>query len=278
MQSVPVALEVTPRPFMPFARAVDQSRLSIRCTARHGHRAFPNGSQTPRNPPSETLTPTLTQQIEIMIPRTLSEARRLIDALKAKIVKPEQIMNSSTLEEVVQQFQRHRELTGKPRSLDLDLAAGITQPTSTATATTAASVDAGIAAAKKRIAEQDVVLADLNKRAAVLAAKVAGLPPSKRPASTPARPTAESTEQRFDRLRRERDLERAKTATPAPTPTPATTSATAAGPLARDIAKALIAEQALIDAAALVKTRAQLDTMKPAAITAFFKNGGTLVS
>jgi hypothetical protein len=58
----------------------------------------------------------------------------------------------------------------------------------------------------------------------------------------------------------------------------ATPPATRPTATAREIAVALLDEQAKRDAAALVKTRAQLDTMKPAAITAFFKNGGTLVS
>jgi hypothetical protein len=40
----------------------------------------------------------------------------------------------------------------------------------------------------------------LNKRAAVLAAKVAGLPPSKRPASTPARPTAPAKSTNYGQL------------------------------------------------------------------------------
>ena len=77
-----------------------------------------------------------------MIPRTLSEARKIIDALKAKIVKPEQIMNSSTVTEVVEQFQRHRQLSGKPRSAQLDMAANLATGKPTATVRPTAAQDA----------------------------------------------------------------------------------------------------------------------------------------
>ena len=102
-----------------------------------------------------------------MIPRTLSEARKIIDALKAKIVKPEQIMNSSTVTEVVEQFQRHRQLSGKPRSAQLDMAANLAtgKPTATVRPTSArAALD----------------------RADMLLSKIAAL---KLPSSTPTRPT-----------------------------------------------------------------------------------------
>jgi hypothetical protein len=89
-------------------------------------------------------------------------------------------------------------------------------------------------------------------------------------------------------LRRQFEIAKQNRPTPARVPSPAqaparpavaaTPPATRPTATAREIAVALLDEQAKRDAAALVKTRAQLDTMKPAAITAFFKNGGTLVS
>lgn len=185
-----------------------------------------------------------------MIPQTLSQARKMIDALRAKLIKPAEItiLNMSA--------EHCLEIAGDAKKKGKSV------------------LDALVAEYKR---EQDLLERNGQAPSASACTPTATvLPTAARPA-TPARPPAESTEQRFARLRRERDAEKARTATPAPTP-PATTSATATGPLARELAVALLDEKARRDAAALVKTRGDLDRMTPAAITAFFKNGGTLVS
>ena len=91
-------------------------------------------------------------------------------------------------------------------------------------------------------------------------------------------------------LRRQFEIAKQNRPTPARVPSPAqaparpavaaTPPATRPAPSAhaQDLARAILDEQAKRDAAARVRTREQLEGMKPAAITAFFKNGGTLVS
>jgi hypothetical protein len=167
-----------------------------------------------------------------MIPQTLSQARKIIDALKAKIISPKEftIMNMSG-----------------PRCLEIAEKAKLEGK----------SVLSALVEEYKR--EQDEIDAKgqaPSASACTPTATAAPRPlvkaPARVPSPAPVRPTA-------------------------PTP-PATTSATATGPLARELAAALLDEQDKRDAAAKVRTRAQLDTMKPAQITAFFKNGGTLVS
>jgi hypothetical protein len=115
--------------------------------------------------------------------------------LRTRLSDP--VFLAAALPEIVEQFQRHRQLSGRPRSVEMDAAAGITgKPTPAATAPTAASVDQRIAVAGAKIAKQGATLADMSTRVDKLLAGALALKPTtaaaRPPASTrtaPSRPT-----------------------------------------------------------------------------------------